>query len=103
MERYVKKLKKRVRSLLVPYILWNLITVVFLALHYLPIFSGIFPRMQAEGFNMGWGDFLRGMLITTSPHNLNLWFIRELMMFVLVAPLLYLLLSRWPIVTIACT
>lgn len=101
MERYVKKLKKRVRSLLVPYILWNLITVVFLALHYLPIFSGIFPRMQEEGFNMGWGDFLRGMLITTSPHNLNLWFIRELMMFVLVASLLYLLLSRWPIVTIA--
>lgn len=101
MERYGKKLKKRVRSLLVPYILWNLITVGFLALHYLPIFSGIFPRMQAEGFNMGWGDFLRGMLITTSPHNQNLWFIRELMMFVLVAPLLYTLLSRWPIVTIA--
>jgi len=94
--KYKIKVKKRIHTLVIPYFIWNILTVAFLAAHYLPVFSNIFPRMYAEGFNMTWRDFFMGMLFTTSPHNPNLWFIRELMIFVLISPGIYLLLRKCP-------
>lgn len=101
MSRYKSKLLKRVHTLLFPYILWNLLTVAYMASHYLPVFAGVFPRMHAEGFTMTWGEFFKGMLITTPPHNANLWFIRELMTFAIVSPLIYWLMVKTPRVTVA--
>lgn len=98
--RYKTKLRKRVHTLLVPYILWNLLTVIYIAAHYLPIFAEVFPRMHAEGFTMTWGEFFKGMIITTPPHNANLWFIRELMTFVIVSPGIYWLMVKAPRVTV---
>lgn len=96
LERYKAKLQRRLHTLLIPYILWNILTVAFLAAHYLPMFANVFPRMQALGFDMTWGKFFKGLLFTTPPHNPNLWFIRELMTFVILTPLLYGLLKRFP-------
>lgn len=98
-DRYKVKVKKRFFSLFIPYILWNLLMVGFIAAHYLPIFASVFDGMQAEGFHMTAGDFFKGFFFTESPHNANMWFIRELMLNVLLAPLLYYLLKRWSLQT----
>lgn len=95
--KYKIKVKKRINTLVIPYFIWNILTVAVLAAHYLPLFSNVFPRMHAEGFQMTCRDFFMGMLFTTSPHNPNLWFIRELMIFVLISPGIYLLLRKLPV------
>ena len=95
-ERYKKKVYKRVFSLLIPYILWNVLYLLFIRAHYLPVFSSLFPRMQEVGFTMTWGQMLKGMFFTASPHNASLWFIRELMTCVILVPLLYRGICRWP-------
>jgi hypothetical protein len=97
---YKEKLQRRVTSLLIPYLLWNLITVAFFAAHYLPVFKDLFPRMYALGFQMTWADFFKGFLITPAPHNSNLWFIRELMTCVILAPVFYYLLKKLPRLTL---
>lgn len=93
--RYVGKLRKRINTLLIPYLLWNIIFVVWLWSHQLPLMRDIFPGSAHYSFD--WGSFISGLMFTPVPHNANLWFIRELMICVLLVPLLLPLIRRWPV------
>lgn len=96
-KRYGQKLRKRVRTLLIPYILWNALFVGFILMHQLPVLRDIFPGTAARGDDMSLWHFITGMFFHLSPHNANLWFIRELMVCVLLVPILYPILKRWPV------
>ncbi len=81
---FAGKLKKRVFSLLIPYLIANVIAFAcyWLARRYAPaLVSGFF------------GDQLRNPIFVfwTGPVNLSLWFIRELMVCCLLSPLVWLL------------
>lgn len=85
---YLKKLRSRVRSLLVPYLLYNVIFYGFYlfktyALH-LPLPKDI-PTAPLDAV----------VCIITSVPDGPLWFIRELMVFVVVAPLFGIILKKY--------
>lgn len=99
---YVKlwmKIRKRIRTLLVPYLIACLFPVIFyLVLEYIP---GIDDFMNTKGFS----ENLEKPLIELfyfifwdagngSPYAFQLWFLRDLILIVLLSPLFYTL-GKW--------
>ena len=90
-----QKIKKRTRSLLVPYVLWNVIFLVWY------IVLGVIPAL-AEKFVNGsiitkltdvpWYEGL--YMVFVMPAAFQLWFLRDLMIFVLLSPALYWMIIR---------
>lgn len=118
---YKRKLKSRFRSLMVPYLLWNLIILLALIAKTLPIFSFIFHNSGnveihltlARIFNtFFFYDGTNGVLVypdmgipveTPIPINGPLWYVRDLMVMIVLSPLVYWLIKKtkfWLIITI---
>ncbi len=93
---YKKKLRSRIRSLLIPYLFWNGLTLLLFALgQNLPAtaryFSGDEPRILHN--DALW--YLSAMFgIGRYPVSFQFWFIRDLMLLVLAAPV-FALLRGW--------
>ena len=85
---WLEKLKKRVRTLLVPYLLWNVIAAVAIwGYHW------VFARMHGETYP-GFIDHIvlfHGFwdMPDVLPFDGPLWFIRHLMIYVVAAPLFW--------------
>lgn len=102
---YVKKLRKRGRTFLIPFIMWNIIAVflifltklVFMILYGGDINSFVEYLRQNGWANVLWGgnvyykstNILNIVMLSTSPANVPMWFIRDLMVIVLFSPLVY--------------
>ncbi len=82
---FATKLKKRVFSLLIPYLIAN---ILFWICYWV---AGKFAPSLISGF---FGDKLRDPLFVfwTGPVNLSLWFIRELIICCLLSPIIWLLI-----------
>lgn len=102
---WADKLKRRVKTLLIPYVLWNLLSVVFaFAKLYLRFFliGGDAPDLPAwyhdsiGGLHLFW-DSYQGLY----PHNCPLWFIRDLMVFVILAPVVFYYVKKTGIIGLA--
>ena len=99
------KMKKRVHSLLVPYLIWNVIFILWYdVLQNLPGIGGyINSDMVGSLTKNGLLDALR--VLYWEPANFPLWFVRDLMIMVAVSPLLYYLIKylKWftPILLVA--
>jgi len=81
---YAAKLRRRARSLLVPYMVWNLIAYFALHSSYSLkslLLSFSFCSLDAYGLNF--------------PADLPLWFVRDLMALSLASPLVWLAVRRW--------
>lgn len=89
---YKNKMKKRVKSLLVPYLCWN---TIYLVLFYLIGHNNIsltsVPDMYAD--NVSLGRFLY-IAYVRPPVDGPLWFIRNLFCMVLAAPIFYCVISK---------
>lgn len=100
---YHRKLKSRVRTLLVPYLIWNTLFFVFLGFYYqnrcdvtysMSIISFIaqywdvsqFPWFVVEGQD----------ILPDGPLCSHLWFIRYLMGLIVVSPFLWIIVKKWP-------
>lgn len=88
-----EKLRRRVRTLLYPYLFWNLISILYwLGRPYLAfVLLGI-----GEPFDVSaWYDSIGGLRAFWDsgtgeyPHNYPLWFIRDLMVFVILSPAIW--------------
>lgn len=98
---WTDKLKKRVRTLLIPYLLWNLIAICFsLLILYLKfiILGGDAPDIAAWYYKIGgirafWDSGNGG-----APVNYPLWFLRDLMVFVALSPLVFQYVKKTGIV-----
>lgn len=96
---YKRKLQKRARTLLLPYVLWNAVFVGREALRsFLPGAPGgnwSFPTILGCFWNIREGVFYHAdPTADAAPFNLYpqcvpMWFVRELMLMVLLAPLIY--------------
>ena len=93
------KVKSRIGTLLVPYIIWNLIVVIWNVVLYAQhcLRSNIpydWYFLQSHS-GIGW-DFL------IIPLNYPLWFIKQLMALILITPIIWLIAakSRWPAIVI---
>lgn len=88
---YISKLKKRLWTLFVPYILWNLIIwgcfSVFKTL--LPSFtSGGIPSLVGFSFHDVYQVFFAG------PIDYPLWYVRDLIIMTILAPLIYYIILK---------
>ncbi len=91
-EIYFAKLRKRMNSLLVPYIIWNMFSALFFMFgqHLMPsIFSGTSANVSDYTFKewllIFWNDSGTGY-----PASSQLWFLRDLMIVVIASPLVYM-------------
>lgn len=112
---YGRKLKNRVHTLLIPYLLWNLLAIILVAGKSLPCFA---PFLSYEGTGVDWslanvlscfweydgrlsappaGTVGYEAFVKVQPYPINtaLWFVRDLMIVVLLAPLWRALLMRF--------
>lgn len=86
---YVKKLKSRAKTLLIPYLLWNTIWMLFGVVTTL-FFSDYFIGRPQSDLSPS-GIFLS---IVFHSDNLPFWFILNLIMFVILSPVIYELVRR---------
>lgn len=92
---YIKKMKRRIHSLLIPYIIWN--TVMFILLYFkkgqtyslIEIFWGN-GEPWYSGTNYLGGEFVPSV----SPVNFPLWYVRDLMVLCIISPLIYWLIRK---------
>ena len=100
-EEYVGKLKRRIGTLLIPYVIWNLVM-------YLPVLlrGNSHPSLMEIFWSSGnpWYhgiNYLGGEFIpAASPLNYPLWYVRDLMVLCLMSPLIYWAIKRLKIVAI---
>ncbi len=94
---YLYKLKKRFKSLLIPYLFWNTsFLVIYYICSHVPMISTFFVGME---YNLDtilssfWAQMdERGRM--TYPLAYQFWFIRDLIVCVIISPLLYWLVAK---------
>ncbi|SFC13079.1 Surface polysaccharide O-acyltransferase, integral membrane enzyme [Xylanibacter ruminicola] len=107
---YFQKLNTRMRSLFIPFILWNIIAAAFiLCKSTIPLVSNYYPPIDINfSFVRLLNTFLcnsnnSGILVYPSdfpppmdfcPINIPLWYVRELMIMVLLSPLVYWIIKK---------
>lgn len=103
---YKSKLHRRIYTLLIPYILWNIISLI---LHIIKIkYLGFPDHGLFENGNIQWLKVFEGFYDYTDgyPFAFAFWFIRNLIVFVILSPLVYLIgckkLSIGIVFIIAC-
>lgn len=93
---YFSKLRSRVRSLLIPYLIWNMLAAA--------LFIFKVKLLGFDGYDVIVDDcirfvpFLRGFwdLNNGYPYDFAFWFIRRLMIFVVLSPVSWLIaVNRW--------
>jgi len=87
---YARKIVSRIRSLLIPMVFWNLavLAALFIALHE-PMTAALVSGSNGDVF-LSWSSMVDAVLgLTGSPIVCQFWFIRDLLILVLVSPGLY--------------
>ena len=85
---YLSKLKKRLYTLLLPYVIWVVLSGVLLTvLSQFELFAGL-GIVKEKAFD--WAHFYWYFV---SPAAFPLWYIQQLMLFSIISPLIYLLIK----------
>lgn len=92
-ESFSKKLRSRVRTLLIPFLFWNFSILLLLALaQAFPATQIYFSGNKLPIADFGAFDYLSAIIgIDRYPIAYQFWFIRDLMILVLVTPIIFLL------------
>lgn len=92
------RLRKRAGSLLLPLVAWNLLAIlVAYALWRVAPTSGLIGQLGFDAANASLFSVIDGVFgITRLPVAFQFWFVRDLFLSVLAAPLLWVLLRRAP-------
>ena len=106
-DKYTSKLRKRVFTLLIPYIFWNAICIVaWIGITFLMPASVANSSIQISQF--GLLEYIRcfwNIIGGALPINGPLWFIRNLMIFVLLAPGIHYLIKtfgKYMLIALTC-
>lgn len=106
---YKKKLMSRAKTLLIPYILWNFIALMWKSKRFLPIVSSYYQPAEIHFsiirlintffcYNDNNGIIVSSSLSEISsaiyPINGPLWYVRDLMVMVVISPIIYILIRR---------
>lgn len=94
-----QKQRKRIRTLLLPYLIWNIIFVLWYAiLQLFPSVDVFINSSITKQIDLGHPIETLSFLYC-QPAGFHLWFLRDLICFVAFAPLLYFLCKNYPIIT----
>jgi surface polysaccharide O-acyltransferase-like enzyme len=96
-DEFVRKFRARVRTLLVPFLFWNVVVLVFIGIAQnsglREFFAESYPIRQYTPFN-----YVNAILgITHAPIAYQFWFVRNLIVLVFLSPLIYWVLRLIPI------
>lgn len=92
---YLTKMKKRFRSLVIPYFIWNTLCLLIFILVRIPALHGLFPNVSLEEVTLPkvisgyWACEGNGF-----PFDFPLWYVRELILMVIISPLLYVAVKK---------
>lgn len=92
---YLIKVKKRLKSLVIPYIVWNTFGLLIYILVRIPIFYDFFPNVSIEDVTVS--KILSGYWAREGdgfPFDYPLWYVRELILMVIISPFLYVFVSK---------
>ncbi len=92
---YLNKIRKRIWSLLIPYILWNTFGLLLFIVVRLPALHNLFPNTSLE--DITWPTILSGYWAREGdgfPFDFPLWYIRELMLMAAASPLFYVAVKK---------
>lgn len=85
-DEYTVKVKSRTKSLLIPYLFWSVSGILILyILQLIPHTSLFFTKELIRNFSVQ--DFFNALLINPIPYQL--WFVKDLIVLILIAPLVY--------------
>lgn len=90
---YVSKIKRRVKRLFVPYVMWNTTLVLFF-LAAGSLFPRVAERVASYSLDSFSGAFDKILSLTTAPMDGPLWFIRALFIYCVIAPILWPFLRK---------
>lgn len=93
---YISKIKTRLRTLVVPYLFWNLILVllIFLMQSFMPGLSAENARLVSNFSFADWGHVFWDYSSGIYPANFPLWYMRDLFIMMLLSLLIYPLIKR---------
>lgn len=92
---YLTKIKKRFWSLLIPYVLWNTLCLLIFIFVRIPALHGLFPNVSLEEVTLP--KVLSGYWACEGngfPFDFPLWYVRELILMVIISPLLYVVVKK---------
>lgn len=93
-EDCLPRIKKRVNSILIPYLIWN---IVFVGWYYcLSLIPSTMPYVNSQILHyIDWKNPLDTLnFLFLKPVGFQLWFLRDLILFIAVSPLVYITISR---------
>jgi surface polysaccharide O-acyltransferase-like enzyme len=93
---FLAKMLKSVKALVVPLILWNTLCLVATATaEALPTTARFVSGRSAPVSSFGWLDYSNALFgLTTHPIAYQFWFIRDLVVLVLLSPLIYFAMTK---------
>lgn len=106
---YKKKLVSRAKTLLIPYILWNFIALVWKMKRFFPVVSSYYQPAEIHFSIIRLINTLfcyndnNGIIVSSSlsemssaiyPINGPLWYVRDLMVMVVLSPIIYIFIRR---------
>lgn len=86
---YWGKIKRRIQTLLVPYLVWNLLMAVKLKTFNWTVFWVFWSKAGVQT------DWLGHEQLMTAPANMPLWFLRDLIVVSLFTPIIYIGIKRF--------
>lgn len=89
--KYLKKIKKRIYSLLIPYLLWNLFALIFLMLPHYDTYEFTLGNVLISFWNCH-DSFIHAT--SSNPIDFPMWYIRDLMICNLIAPAYYYIIRH---------
>ena len=97
---YKTKIRKRIHSLLIPFLFWNVITILFLSVaQSIPLTQVYFSGMHKPISSYNTYDYANAIFgLNRTPVSYQFWFIRDLMVLVLLSPFLHALLKKIPLI-----
>lgn len=91
-------IRKRFKTLLVPYVIWNVVFVGwYLFLSIIPGVSGFVNSDILNHFSLNKPIASLSYLLI-EPAGFHLWFLRDLISYILMTPLIYIVCKRFPII-----
>lgn len=89
-DSYFKKIRSRIKSIFIPFLIWNTIGLLFAILYtYTPLSSFIAGR---EPFYFSISNVFEGIFLYK--YNFQFWFLYDLMFYIILTPLFFLTLRR---------
>lgn len=106
---YLHKLKRRAKTIFIPYVFWNLLVIVlfFLSQSFFPdLMSGkkklIVDYSFTDWLFAFWNSGMTSAATGPNPICYQFWFIRDLMVVMLFSPLIHFLLTKFRLYAVLC-